>query len=309
MSSSLRCRCLLIVLCFGCILSSRGVHTRDLLNAPTIAVASARASATNGGSATATSGSTARDGGRSESRSNAVSDGGDVDSTAKADSRNGGTAVADSEAVGEDGKDASATSKAEAENDRVATSIARAFANKEGPATANAIAQAIKDGFGDAVAVAISKAIDDGYEDDASNSIAASYSVAISEGAGDAYSEALAIGLAKPGAVRNAFAVAISKVLKDEGCKAFKPTLASSRAVAIANETERDFMDALDYDIQVAECLLDACDNTVLTCCQSGDMECECGDSGCAYTVWKSTPRFIWSDASDSSKCLCPSAV
>lgn len=178
-----------------------------------------------------------------------------------------------------------------------------------GPATATSIAQAIKDGFGDAVAVAVSRAVDDGMEDDASNALANSYSVAISEGAGDAYSEALAIGLASEGATRSAYAVAVSKVLKSEGCAAFKPTLASARAVAVADGTERDFVDALDYDVQVAECLFDTCADAVLACCQSGEMECQCGDSGCGYTVWKSTPRFIWSSTSDSTKCLCPPAV
>ena len=131
----------------------------------------------------------------------------------------------------------------------------------------------------------------------------------MSEGAGDAYASALAIGLASDDATRAAYAVAISKVLKAEGCEAFRPTLADAQAVAIADGRERDFVDAIDFDVQIAECLFDSCAGNALPCCETGVVKCACTDSGCAFSLFKSTPRNIWTATEDDSKCMCPPSI
>jgi len=222
----------------------------------------------------------------------------------------GGDAVAESTADATEGQDASATSIALSEEEgRTATAISTAIADEGGPASAKAIAEAIGEGFGNAVAVAIGQSVDAGLEDDASTAIADAYAIAVSEGAGDAYANALAIGLASDDATRSAYAVAVSKVLKAEGCEAFRPTLAEAQAVAIADGTERDFVDAIDFDVQIAECLFDMCDGNALACCEPGVVQCECRDTGCSYSLFKSTPRNIWTLVEDDSKCMCPPSV
>lgn len=188
-----------------------------------------------------------------------------------------------------------------------------------------AIAEAIGEGFGDAIAFAIGQSVDAGLEDEASTgnlrflvdtfsnalflAIADAYAIAVSDGAGDAYANAIAIGLASDDAIRSAYAVAVSKVLKAEGCESFRPTLAEAQAVAIADGSERDFVDAIDFDIQIAECLFESCSGDALPCCETGVVACACTDSGCAYTLFKSTPRNIWSASDDDVKCMCPPAV
>ena len=142
------------------------------------------------------------------------------------------------------------------------------------------------------------------------SAVADAYAIAVSEGAGDAYARALALGLASDEATRGAYAFAVSKVLKAEGCESFRPTLASAEAVAIADGNQRDFVDAVDFDVQIAECLLESCSGAVLSCCETGATECDCSEDGaCAYTLWKSTPRNIWNAVEDDAICICPPSV
>ena len=128
----------------------------------------------------------------------------------------------------------------------------------------------------------------------------------LDEGPGDSYATALALGLASDDQTRDAYALAVSTVLKAVGCDVLRSTLTNAQAVAVANDNERQFADAVDFDIQVSECLYDTRPEDHRQWGAVGVEKCGGIIDVCAYSSRKSTLHSIWISAEADSTCLSP---
>lgn len=260
----------------------------------TVAYSSASTVVTGTGTATASAGSSASNGGVSVSEAISTSNGGDSMADAQADAGPGETSIA--------------TAIADSEEGRTAQAIARAPGGVEGVTTvATAIAEAVGTGDGPAVAVAVADAVRQGYKFEAVNALVESFALASTEGNGPAIAEAIATGLLEGGETSETYAAAVAKLLENQGCENTRPTLAEARATAVSGGYERAFVDALDFDVRIAECIIEECSDERLGCCNSEGTSCLCADGSCQFSLYKTTPRPTWyCDSCEQDICLCP---
>lgn len=217
-------------------------------------------------------------------------------------------ALSQSKARSEGSETVVASAKSTAEKGQVAISIAEAIGSGDGvDVVSTAIAKAVEEGDGDAVAIAIGKALEIECPEDterkecpdevATDAVVKAFALAENEASGLAFAEAVAIGVTSDDTkVQSVFAIAVSRILMDEGCKATKPVLSEARAFAIAGDKERDFVKALDIDVEIAKCLYSSCTGEILRCCEEKE---------CDFEVWKEQPVELW-ELEDDEKCFCP---
>ncbi|GMH37484.1 hypothetical protein BSKO_05357 [Bryopsis sp. KO-2023] len=248
----------------------------------------------------------------------------------KTSSTGGGTARAAGSVVGPDcaaksestskskgSETATAEASADAVKGKTATAIAEAIGSGDGvDVAAEAIAKATKSGNGDAVAVAVATSLKTpcakGTKEadcpfaKTTDAVIKAFATAENEADGLAFADAFAAGLvSKDKGVPSVFATAISKILAIDGCDAFKPVLSKAQAIAVESGSERKFVDAVDYDIKIAQCLFPVCTGDLLVCCaQKEGTKCGCTGDSCKFGLFKSTPAKIWD--SKPEKCICP---
>lgn len=215
----------------------------------------------------------------------------------------------DSTALSKGDETVIASATAEAEKGEVAKAIAESIGSGNGvDVVSEAIAKAVEGGNGDAVAVAIGNTLEEPCPEEtreedcpaevATDAVVKAFALAENEGDGLAFAEAIAVGVVSEDLkVQSVFATAISKIIKEEGCEVVKPVLSEARAVAVGDEKEKVFVEALDVDVKIAECLFDACKGDALKCCQG---------EKCEFEIWRSVPIEIW-ELGDAEKCICPS--
>lgn len=215
---------------------------------------------------------------------------------------------------------ATAEASADAVRGKTATAIAEAIGSGDGvDVAADAIAKATKAGHGDAVAIAVATSIKkpcpkDTKEADCpisktTDAVIKAFAKAENEADGVAFADAFAAGLvSKDEGVPSVFATAISKILKADGCESFKPVLSKAKAIAVGEGNERKFVDAVDYDIKIAQCIFPTCTGDLLVCCaQKEGTKCGCSGDSCKFGLFKATPAKIW-DAKPE-KCICPESA
>ncbi|GMH42979.1 hypothetical protein BSKO_10901 [Bryopsis sp. KO-2023] len=205
------------------------------------------------------------------------------------EAKNGNTAICDAVAVSDGKNRAVAVSKGSAETADVFV---------------QSVAKAIGEGNGPAIAVAIGKAVETaGSGEKAVAGLSDVFVKSVNEGAGVAVAQGIADGVAAGGEVQKGIVAAIAKIVKESGCDAIKPALATAFAQASAADKAQGFADALDVDVEVSECLYPKCSDDRRHCCASPEDESKCA----AFSTFKTTPRIILSCKScDSKQCICP---
>lgn len=201
------------------------------------------------------------------------------------------TASARASALVVDGGSATATASCTATNGNTANCESDAVSGSGGDAVAQSQGTATK---GDVDARAIAVALE--------NSDTTVLASAVADGAGTALATAIADNVQAGGQKRKVTVTAIAKVIAEEGCDKVQSALAEAFAIAQEGDYGRNFADAFDVDVKVAECLYPSCSDDRWHCCKGNGKNCDTN-----YSIYKKTPRTVYACSECGvTHCMCP---
>lgn len=307
---------------------SSAAHPTGRRLAQTSSSASSSSTVVGNGRSSATSIATSRNGGMSRSDVRAEArDGANVQATGRATAVDGGTAVTKVDAAGTEGAtiDSSGESFAAGEDAAaILEQVLRARGNSE--LQASALSTAVNNGNGTVVADVLQSAFAMNSEFGAETTQVVANALANANGKGPEGSRSVAITIitatAQGGEKAAIFGQSISTLLAMEGCGNVRDAIAEADTIAVANGkfVERAFIEAMNVDVKIIQCLYPICTGEVVGCCSEafrsvGRCFCDSSDPGalCKYRLFWQIPAPLWAcqfntPSCTAPKCMCPSA-